>query len=404
MVININIMDKLPMYILQDILYFLDILSTKECKLVNKKLNSLISQGYFWKVKFTKPNPSSYFSLPYFKFPETLSIFDRIHCSYQDTESFADVCNFWRQISDPQKLKIVSIEASSEDHDQVAATILTYNQSFWSSKPNDSSETDEFLIIELKESSLIFAVNFYVYRAIYQGGTIYPPMFAKVYIGDTKDSFSYESEQYPIGLTENCNTILVLPELVKGKFIKLMLIGKQMRENGTEKWYTVLKYVEILGHNTITDPILERIKQGNFESKSANFSELSPFYLERLEKFGHIKTYFETVGVESNDISTYFHYIHFGVDKRVTGYSEILGNHLLEEGKNLDAKENFMRIGDVWGYCKACLRLENFNEIRDLVCETNPRLPSKSWVLSTAESFGGKELKDKVEFILDNAN
>ena len=397
-------MERLPKYIIQDILYFLDFQSTKECKLVSKKLYSLINQGYFWKFKFTKQNPSSYFSTPYFKFPEYSSIVDRIHCSYQEIESFADLYSFCKQISDPQRLEINSVEASSEDHDQAASCVLTYDQSFWSSQPNDSNDTDEYLIIELNESSLIFAVNFYVYRAIYQGGTIYPPKFAKIYIGDTKDSFGYESEQYPIGITENCNTILLLPELVKGKFIKLLLIGKQMRENGSEKWYTVLKYVEVLGHNTRIDANLELCKKGIFDKESVQLNNLSPFYMERLEKFGHIKTYYDTVPMQFNEISSYFNYICLGLKNGIGGYSEILGNCLMERGFYSEAKNNFMRVGDVWGYCKACMKLREFDEIQRLVSDENPRQPSRSWILSAAELLGGKELKTEIEAILETKN
>ena len=74
-----------------------------------------------------------------------------------------------------------------------------------------------------------------------------------------KESFEYESDEFEVKINENYNTILILPTIISGKYVKLTMIGKQLRELHSEIWYNALRFVEIIGFpqkNTV-DRILE---------------------------------------------------------------------------------------------------------------------------------------------------
>ena len=176
---------------------------------------------------------------------------------------------------------MISTNASSEEYNQISDNLLNYDYNFWSSRPQHSPDTNEFIIFKLEHESLIFSVNFKLYRVRYQEGILFPPKFIKISIGKTKQRFEYESDEFEVKLNENYNTILILPTIISGRYIKLTLIGKLSRDPESQFWYNVLRFVEIIGFslkNTL-DRLLEMCLRGDFESFS---NVLSPFYFERL--------------------------------------------------------------------------------------------------------------------------
>mmetsp|Transcript_27529 Transcript_27529/g.27201 ORF Transcript_27529/g.27201 Transcript_27529/m.27201 type:complete len:212 (+) Transcript_27529:480-1115(+) len=86
------------------------------------------------------------------------------------------------------------------------------------------------------------------YRADYQGGVIYPPQKIQIKIGKSDSDYHYSSEIYDVEMRNKYFTVLILPEIVIGKYIKLELIGKASPQPGDEKYYTVLSYVQCIGY------------------------------------------------------------------------------------------------------------------------------------------------------------
>lgn len=396
-------MERIDSYLLQEIFYNLDLETLQTCTLVNKDWNTIITQGHFWKNKFTQKKPSSYHSGPYFSYSNYKTYLDSLHPIDHKITDYESLKALGNKLKNPQNLKIVSTSASSEDYDQVSGSILKYDSLFWSSSPNQSPDSDEFILFTLESESLIFTVNFKVYRASHQEGTLYPPKFIKVSIGKTSEAFEYESDEFEVKLSENYNTILILPNIVSGKFVKLTMIGKQSREPGTELWYTVMRFAEIVGYpNEFSiDPVLEMCREGSFKGTDLI---LTPFYFERLERFKKVKEYLETKGMQKSDISAYFSEIYPSevIQNEFPFYCEILGNYFFEKGEYDKARAHYVRIIDIWGYSRICIVQKKFNDLIKIMSEVNPRRPSKGWVLKTAKDIGGKELENELIEVLNS--
>ena len=212
-----------------------------------------------------------------------------------------------------------------------------------------------------------------------------------------KESFEYESDEFEVKINENYNTILILPTIISGKYVKLTMIGKQLRELHSEIWYNALRFVEIIGFpqkNTV-DRILEICIKGNFES----FSDiLGPFYFERLLRYGKVEEYFASGNKPLSDISAYFGEIYQieAVRNDFENCFEIVGNYLFDRGEYEKAMEHYLRIFDYWGLSRVEIVKKDFESLIRIMSETNPKCPNRMWVLNTAEEIGGISLKNEV--------
>ena len=383
-------------YLLQEIFYYLDLKSLQNCTTVSKKWNKIICKNHFWKNKFSTSTPSTYHSGPYFKYSTLKGHLEHLNLINYEFPDNTFIKPLSLKLSNPQNLKITSTTASSTDRDQVSQNLLIYDDLFWSSAPNQSSDSDEFLILELESKSLIFTVNFKLFRAVYQEGTLYPPKFIKVSIGTTKDSFEYETDNFEVNISESYNTILILPNIVLGKFVKLTLIGKQSKEPGTELWYNVLRFVEIIGYpeEFVIDPVLEMCREGKFKNFLGIFS---PFYFERIERYNNLNEFFNSGKPQRSDISTYFSEVcKLPIWNGFYLYCEIVGNYFFDLGEYDQAKAHYIRIIDIWGFSRYCIVKKDFAGLTRLMSETNPRRPNTTWVRKNAKQIGGVELENEV--------
>jgi hypothetical protein len=217
-------------FIISEIFCFLDIRSIFECRKTCKKCHKIISSGIFWDQKFNKTSEGSHFEGPYFEFPDPFNILEKIHQS-SHFESHQDISKVLQILKNPRKLLIESITSSSSESGYPSTNLLLFNNLLWKSSPSDSSDSSDFLLLTLKEESLIFSVNFKVARLkIKEYNLPFPPVSFKVLIGSSEFNFHYESKEFQVSYSENYNTFLVLPEIVKGKCIKILLIGKKCKD------------------------------------------------------------------------------------------------------------------------------------------------------------------------------
>ena len=395
-------MDIFGIYLLQEIFYYLNLKSLQSCAIVCRKWNRVVAKDQFWKSKCCSDKPCSYYSGPYFKYSNLITHLEHLNIINYELSDYKFLKPLVDKLKNPQNLKIASTESSSINNDQVSKNLINYDDLFWSSAPNQSADSDEFLIFELECKSLIFTVNFKLFRAVYQEGTLYPPKFVKVSIGATKDSFEYESEAFEVKLSENYNTMLILPNIVLGKFVKLTMIGKQSKEPGTELWYTMLRFVEIIGYpqEFVQDPVLEMCKEGKFINWAKN---LSPFYFERLERYQKVNEYLSLESGQRSDISTYFRTVYnFTASNGFYLYCEIVGNYFFDLGDYEQARAHYIRIIDIWGFSRYCIAKKDFSGLVRIMSETNPRRPNTIWVLTNAMEIGGAALENEFFVFLQN--
>jgi hypothetical protein len=156
-----------------------------------------------------------------------------------------------RSLRYPMRCILRGIEDSSHDYEQdIHSTYHYLDSRFWSSEGSPTGDANEFLIFELKTLSVIFEVQFRNYRALYQGGLLYPSKYVQIKVGEDMNNWSYESEILPVEFTEELQHVFLLPNIVMGKYVKIELIGKLTVQFEDNKYYSVLDFVDILGFPT----------------------------------------------------------------------------------------------------------------------------------------------------------
>ena len=279
------------------------------------------------------------------------------------------------------------------------------NGEFWSSKACDSADTDEFLVFKLKSKSFVFSVHFKAYRALYQGGVLYPSKTVKIHIGNSFHNFHYTSDEFDFPRSENYNTILILPNFVQGEYVKIELIGKVMTEPQTEMFYTVLSFVDIIGYpvdkEVDEDNDIENIiKTKDFKKINSNrYFKRTPFLYERIENQGFLVDFLKNLEVYSKEIENYLALVNKDNIGKVFNVreSEICANYFFEKGDYETAKNYYIASRDYWGLCKPLIRLELYNMLKDFVRYNDPRIPGLHEIYQIAKKLGPEYEKIVIE-------
>ena len=404
-------MESLPDEILIEILLHCDFKVLMAMLVVNKTFFSIISSSAIWPLKYTGSQPSTFTTLAYYKFPSALSLMNSLRLLQPPkTLPLSELRPIINSFKNPKSIILKAVAVSSQDMGQGADCTLRYDDGhFWSSKSNESNETDEFAIYKLKSKSYVFTVSFKVYRALYQGGVLYPPQRVRVCIGNTPSEFHYFSEEFTVPMSEAYNTIAIIPNLIEGQFVKLELLGKVMKEPGSERFYSVLSFVEIVGAAIVgettegkrkgTEDIEDIIARKDLEGLLRNEEFLqqrrTPFIYDRIESAGLLEgVLMRFADTRQNEIEQYLMTVNMerlGIESDDIYASEITANYFFFEKKDYKAaKDQYLACRDFWGLCRPLIMLEDYDILRDFIRANSPRYPRLHDILRIAKELGSE--------------
>ncbi|OMJ68352.1 hypothetical protein SteCoe_34228 [Stentor coeruleus] len=405
-------MEKISNWVLLEIFSYLDINSLLESRVLNKRFSSTISNNSLWKAKFSSSRykPSTYHSGAYFKFPKTSEIMNFSCINDPDKPpTFENMAYYFNILRNPQRIIKCAHSVSSEDYTQTIDKVLDYNTNeFWSSKPYDEDNTNEFAVFELTGICYVFTISFKTYRALYQGGPIYPPKRVKILIGNTPDEYFFSSDEFDVEINENYNTILVLPNIVKGKYVRIDFIEKVTREPGSEKYYTVLSFVEITGFPIEIEPnpnsLESIIKSENLKNIVSRHDEIqSPFLYSQINSVGLMNDFLlATSNLSCNEIKNYFVavYEQKNEENDTKVYPTNLTADFYFDNKDYErAFEHYRRIYDFYGVFKCFIIMEKHTELKSFLSQTWYRVPNYAEILKIARKLG-LEYEQKMKEVL----
>jgi hypothetical protein len=304
-------------------------------------------------------------------------------------------------LQNPEKLEIVSISSSSPNFKDTSKNFIHYCNLFRVSVSSDLEDNESEILLELSEFCFIFSFSFKVFRLISNLSVLFAPKHVKVLIGETSDSFKWESETYEVDLSENYNTILVLPTLVTGKFLKIILSGHQSKHLESNLFQTTLQHIELTGHPTSFkgESIVSIIKSQQFFKILAKTELLSPFYYERALHCGLLKNFFDVLPEYNTDIEAYFYFKYFSsLELKTRSFSsfELVGNYFFDQGDLLTAEKIFFDIRDLRRMSRCELLKRKFEKLKLITKENDSRYPDKKFLLLEARKLGGLELEDEL--------
>jgi hypothetical protein len=114
----------------------------------------------------------------------------------------------------------------------------------WSSLPTEHDDTLDFILYELRDVCFIYDVYF---ALVSVNGRIYPPKYVRVHIGMSQDSFNYSTDLLPVETTEELQHIILLPNVILGRYVKIEFISKKYRDPN-DKFIFVVDYVNFVGY------------------------------------------------------------------------------------------------------------------------------------------------------------
>eukprot|EP00741_Cyanophora_paradoxa_P004320 tig00000792_g4194.t1 len=153
--------------------------------------------------------------------------------------------------------------ASSTDHEeQDVSNTISPDESFWSSSGSASPKSEEWVQYRLHAPMcVVYAVQLAVYRATYQlGEPIYPPEAVQIAVSATPiprppwdgsdgrpPARLLVSREIPVKATDALQTLLLGRSPAVGQYVCIRLIGKRQRQLEDNLFYSVLRYVCVLG-------------------------------------------------------------------------------------------------------------------------------------------------------------
>jgi len=161
---------------------------------------------------------------------------------------YKNICNFFNPSLFCNVIS-AALQASSTDYTQVASCSLEDTASFWSSKSSDSPDSNEYVIYSLYEPlSVIKQVNLHFYQENTFRGTyvVFCPKEIQISVGFDINHMHYTSSPMPVKQIRTCQQF-VLKEPQFGSVVRIDFLGKTQTHETNNKYYTVLRYIEIRG-------------------------------------------------------------------------------------------------------------------------------------------------------------
>ncbi|CAG9332820.1 unnamed protein product [Blepharisma stoltei] len=276
-------MDNLRSDLIREILEYLDPHSMMQVAWTCSRLHQMV-----W-LQTPKPYPRCH-SGPYYFFniPELCAkLYTKMNFAGKRNQFYSDCVHALNNLRPIIKKGIIS--SSQGQDDQGIENTLNYeedrNMRFWSSAGSETTDANEFLIYELIDTSIVASVHFMfnfeaLQYSLYDEAVQYPPQKIQIKIGNSDSNYHYSSEIYDVKPKSSYLTVLVLPELVIGKYIKLELIGKVGCLFKAQKYFTVLSYVLCIGYPLKSFPEESPLKALSTTSEEiADISKIDSEYI-----------------------------------------------------------------------------------------------------------------------------
>lgn len=365
-------MEHIRTDLLREILPYLDLKTLSSLSKSSKRLYFIINHELTWQSKLRTPS-----NIPRFFYSAVFDIpISALKSQIFTILKFNNPKKFYVQavkaISNMKSLDLTGVDSSNNNFSCFMNKILDYNTDhYWISLGSQSSNVNDFLVYELSQQSLIFAINLKFFRAVRFGGFFYPPKSVKISIGNSKENFHYSSDTFSVEPHEFLFTVCILPEIVIGKFVKIELIGKVMTQLGDNKFYNSLSYLDCLGYPVGIDcldsfsllefestPLEKSVSTGDIDGivdyLSNKRSLATPFTLDIFKKRNYLKPYLDImVQKRALNETESFYYVE---NKLATGEdfiiaqltsSEMLGNLFEKHHRVKEAKKCYQDVCDI---------------------------------------------------------
>jgi hypothetical protein len=283
---------------------------------------------------------------------------------------------------------------------------------FWNTRQRDSSDYSESFTCELIGSCAVFSFHFKVYRALCQGGIVYPPKFLKISIGNSIDDFHFVSKEFRVPVSEKLATIQILPQIVIGRYIKVELIGLVTQMAGSNSHIAALEFIEVVG-SPMEDLPIGNLEKAIFSRNldifcdvlSRNKHKASPFIVDLISRKGLLFEYLSRIDRDLNEAESFLYtkslldsstFPKNGSSLSICKYSEALGDLLFEAGAFSSAFSVYARNQDIWKLCKTAIVLKNSSALKQILQRREPRYPMYSDLVKIASALG----KEFEEFLI----
>lgn len=389
-------MEKVSEELIFCILNYLDIKSTLVVGELNKKYCELVHSTVLWNLRNHRKlgkfglKTGAYYSYNPNEFSSSLFTEEQYEASY---ENYKALCY---SISHPRSLVKSSIESS---YNQALNGMLKYEDDlFWNSKMRQDTEQSDFVTIELTGFSIIFSVHFKVYRATTQGGHLFPPKLIRVHIGNSSGSYHYSSDVFKVPMTEKYCTLLILPQIVTGCFVKIEFIGSITSMPGSTMHITAIEFLDIVGSNIDDVPlnnfeqaILDKNLQVVVDIIERSKHKSTPFAVSLMEKMGILQEVLGKIKRSYNEVESYAYlreHIHEPTDFEKLRLSEALGDLCFENGAFNSAFHIYLKNMDIWKLTKTAIVLKHTAAIKSILTRLEPRFPRYSDLINIAKTLG----------------
>jgi DNA modification methylase len=154
----------------------------------------------------------------------------------------------------------------------------------------------------------------------------------------------------------------------------------------------------VVGFDGGEDEGLKMIQESNFSGV-----ELSPFYVEIIQKIGKLNELFQVVTDYENDVLAYFYEV-FRFEFQMSFnfyYTEMAANYYFKIEDDFRALNFYRSIQDPFGIVKILIILKNFEGIRKVLKDVGENI-SLDVVFDIACGIKGKKFAQKVLIELSN--
>lgn len=385
---------------------FLDLKTLLTLSLTRKEFKDLISSPEVW--KFRKPTKTSSAPLQsgaiYHYRPENWS--SSLHTAEELTLNYPTYQSLVHRIHEARSILRPSLDSKMN---MSLSGMLKYEyELFWNSKQKESQEGEDSFICELIGTCSVFTIHFKAYRAVTQGGVMYPPKFIRVCIGNEIDNFHYISDLIKVPMSEKLMTFQVLPQIVIGKYLKVELIGMPNSMPGGA-FIVALDFFDVIG-NSMEDLSLGNLEKSIFEGNTEVFTDIlsrnkhkaTPFIVDLLLRKGLLSEYLQSLSRVMNEVESFMYvknlldtgkFPHNSSFLNVCKPSEALGDLLFEAGAFSSAYSVYIKNMDIWKLCKTAIVLKHIPILKSVLSKREPRYPNYSDLLKIASSLG-KEFEE----------